>query len=139
MRAVAETGFGEAAAGAKAPAPLKREIATTGLFDAAPAPQTAKPAAAARQRVDAPLEVLSKPSPAYTAEARQMRVEGEVSLEVEFCASGNIRVLRVVRGLGHGLDEEAIRAAEKITFKPAQSHGRSVDVTTTVHISFRLS
>jgi TonB family protein len=68
-----------------------------------------------------------------------MRVEGEVSLEVEFCATGNVRVLRVVRGLGHGLDEEAVRAAEKIKFKPAQSSGRSVDFKTTVHISFRLS
>jgi TonB family protein len=137
-RAVADTGFGEAMAGAKAPPPPKKEIAPTGLFDAAPAPATPRPAATP-QRVDVPLEVLSKPSPAYTAEARQMRVEGEVSLEVEFCASGHVRVLRVVRGLGHGLDEEAMRAAEKIRFKPAQSAGRTIDFKTTVHISFRLS
>jgi len=138
IRTVADTGFGEATTGARAPAPPKQQIADTGFFDAAPAPQPRKPAAAP-QRVDVPLEVLSKPSPAYTAEAREMRVEGEVSLEVEFCASGHIRVLRVVRGLGHGLDEEAVRAAEKIKFKPAQSDGRSVDFKTTVHISFRLS
>lgn len=138
VRAIADTGFGEAMAGAKAPAPPKKEIAATGLFDAAPTQSTARPVAAP-QRVDVPLEVLSKPSPAYTAEARQMKVEGEVSLEVEFCAAGNVRVLRVVRGLGHGLDEEAVRAAEKIRFKPAQSYGRSVDFKTTVHISFRLS
>jgi TonB family protein len=138
MNAVADTGFGDAMAGAKAPAPPKQQVADTGFFDTAPARQPVRPTATP-QRVDVPLEVLSKPSPAYTAEARQMRVEGEVSLEVEFCAAGNVRVLRVVRGLGHGLDEEAVRAAEKIKFKPAQSSGRSVDFKTTVHISFRLS
>jgi TonB family protein len=94
---------------------------------------------AAPERPDVPLEVLSKPTPTYTAIARELRLEGEVSLEVEFCASGAVRVLRVVRGLGHGLDEAAMKAAEQIRFKPAQSHGRAVDVRTTVHITFRLS
>lgn len=134
---VADSGFGDAMVGAKAPTPPKRVI-ESGFGDSAPAPTMQKPAAAP-QRVDVPLEVLSKPNPAYTAEAREMRVEGEVSLEVEFCAAGNVRVLSVVRGLGHGLDEEAIRAAQRIRFKPAQSAGRSVDFKTTVHISFRLS
>ena len=137
-KAIADSGFGEALAGAKAPSPPKRAIADTGFSDATPAPKSQR-VAAAPQRVDMPLQVLSKPNPAYTPEAREMRVEGEVSLEVEFGASGNVKVLRVVRGLGHGLDEEAIRAAEKIKFKPAQSGGQSVDFKTTVHISFRLS
>ena len=52
-----------------------------------------------------PAEVISKPTPAYTAEARNLRIEGEVVLEVVFEASGKLRVLRVVQGLGHGLDE----------------------------------
>ena len=52
----------------------------------------------------------------------------------------NVRVLRVVRGLGHGLDEAAQRAALRIRFKPAQSSdGRPVDSRATVHITFRLS
>ena len=62
-----------------------------------------------------------------------------VSLELEFTAAGNVRVLRVVRGLGHGLDEAAERAALRMRFKPAQSDGRPVDSRATVHITFRLS
>jgi len=48
-------------------------------------------------------------------------------------------VVRVVRGLGHGLDEAAERAALRIRFKPAQSDGRAVDFRATVLITFRLS
>jgi TonB family protein len=56
-----------------------------------------------------------------------------------FAASGEVSVLRVVRGLGHGLDESATHAAAQIRFKPAQSGGRSIAVRTTVHILFRLA
>src|SRR2546429_2735180 len=56
-------------------------------------------------------------SPAYTEEARRLRIEGEVVLEVVFGASGKLHVVRVVRGLGHGLDENAVRAAEQIDRK----------------------
>ena len=86
-----------------------------------------------------PVQILSKPTPAYTAEARQLKVEGEVVLEVEFCASGAVRILRVVRSLGHGLDESAKAAAQQIRFRPATSEGRPVDYRTTVQIVFRLA
>ncbi len=88
---------------------------------------------------DQPVEVLSKVKPIYTDEARQMRIEGEVVLEVTFVASGRLRVLRVVGGLGHGLDEAAIEAAEKIRFKPARRDGRPVDHTATLRVVFRLA
>lgn len=84
-------------------------------------------------------EVLSKPTPVYTAEARALKVEGEVLLEVVFSASGKIQVVRVVRGLGHGLDEAAIHAAEQIRFKPATRGGTPVDSTATLHIVFQLA
>jgi TonB family protein len=80
-----------------------------------------------------------KPTPEYTDEARSARIEGTVTLELEFTAAGDVRVLRVVHGLGHGLDEAAERAALRIRFKPAQSDGRAVDSRATVHITFRLS
>jgi len=48
-------------------------------------------------------------------------------------------VLQVVRGLGHGLDEAATAAAQKIRFKPAQRDGRPCDMTATVHIVFQLA
>src|SRR6267378_2498478 len=86
-----------------------------------------------------PAEILSKPTPAYTEDARRARIEGEVLLEVVLEASGHIRVLRVVRGLGHGLDESAIRAAEQINFKPAMRDGQPADSTAVLHIIFQLA
>jgi TonB family protein len=62
-----------------------------------------------------------------------------VALDLEFTAAGEVRVLRVVSGLGHGLDEAAERAASRIRFKPAQSDGRAVVSRATVYITFRLS
>jgi len=85
------------------------------------------------------LVILDKPSPLYTEEARRLAVEGEVLIEVVFSASGQVRVVRVVRGLGHGLDEAALNAAQRIRFEPAVQNGRPVDVPATVHISFQLA
>ena len=86
-----------------------------------------------------PAEVISKPTPAYTPEARSLRIEGEVVLEVVFEASGKLRIVRVVQGLGHGLDEAAVRAAEQIRFKPAKRDGQPSDYTALVHIVFQLA
>jgi len=86
-----------------------------------------------------PVEILSKPNPIYTDEARQLRLEGEVLLAVNFGANGQLRVDHVVRGLGHGLDEAAASAANKIRFKPAQRNGSPVDSTAVVHVVFQLA
>jgi TonB family protein len=86
-----------------------------------------------------PAEVISKPTPAYTMEARNLRIEGEVVLEVVFEASGRLRIVRVVQGLGHGLDESAVHAAEQIRFKPAKRDGQPSDYTALVHIVFQLA
>ncbi len=87
----------------------------------------------------APVEILSKPSPVYTEEARRLRLEGEVLLEVMFGANGQLHVNRVVRGMGHGLDEAAIEAANKMRFKPAQHYNQPIDSTATVHVVFQLA
>jgi TonB family protein len=86
-----------------------------------------------------PVEILSKPNPVYTEEARKMRLEGEVLLEILFTSDGRIQVQRVVRGLGFGLDEAAISAANRIRFKPAQRSGQPVDSTAIVHVVFQLA
>jgi len=85
------------------------------------------------------VEILFKPKPVYTDDARKLQLEGEVLLEVMFGANGELRVNRVVRGLGHGLDEAAVSAANKIKFKPAQRNGTSVDSTAIVHVTFQLA
>ena len=86
-----------------------------------------------------PAEVTFKPNPVYTDEAKQLRIQGEVLLQVVFESSGKIRVLRVIRGLGHGLDEAAVRAAEQIRFKPALRDGQPADSTAVLHIVFQLA
>jgi TonB family protein len=79
------------------------------------------------------------PQPVYTDEARRLKLEGEVLLEVSFGANGTLHVNRVVRGLGHGLDEAAAAAANKMRFKPALRMGQPVDSTAVVHVLFQLA
>jgi TonB family protein len=87
----------------------------------------------------APVAILSKPAPVYTEEARRLRVEGDVELQVVFAASGEVRIVRVVKGLGHGLDEAAIAATRQIRFTPARRDGQPVDYPATIHVVFALS
>ena len=85
------------------------------------------------------VEITYKPNPVYTDEARQLKLEGEVLLEVSFGANGSLQVNRVVRGLGHGLDEAAMAAAKKMRFKPALRNGQPVDSTAIVHVVFQMA
>jgi TonB family protein len=137
-RAIRDSGFGAAASG-RAETRAGAVAASAGFADARAVEQTRRADAAPARPAILPVEVLSKPSPAYTDEARRLKIEGDVVLEVEFSTAGTVRVLRIVRGLGYGLDESATTAAQKIQFKPATSEGRPVDYKTTVRIEFRLA
>jgi TonB family protein len=86
-----------------------------------------------------PVEILFKPKPEYTDEARAKKIEGEVLLQVIFAASGEVKVERVVQGLGYGLDGSAEAAAREIRFRPAQQEGQPVDSNAIVHITFALA
>lgn len=86
-----------------------------------------------------PVVILAKPNPVYSEEARKLGIEGEVLIEVIFRASGQVQTVRMLKGLGHGLDEAAVRAAEQIRFKPALQEGQAVDFPATVHIVFQLA
>jgi TonB family protein len=114
-----------------------------GKVGSAGIPAIAAPVAVVPQVVSGPvatdLEVISKPSVQYTTEARQLKVQGDVVLRVTFLATGQVVVQGIVRGLGHGLDEEARRVAQQIRFRPATRAGRPVDMTTTITITFQLA
>jgi TonB family protein len=138
---VASAGFGNGVAISDAPASARGQVRSAGFGDAdVPAPPTiqSRPAAQAAEKI-IPAEILSKPVPVYTVEARTQRIEGEVLLEAVFEATGKIRVLKVVRGLGHGLDDAAVHAAEQIRFKPALKDGQPSDSTVVLHIIFQLA
>lgn len=97
---------------------------------------------AATQTAQPPIQgvvVVSGPHPAYTDEARSLGIEGQVLLDVVFQASGEVKVNGVLKGLGHGLDDESIRAAQQIRFTPATQQGRAVDFPATLHIVFQLA
>jgi len=108
--------------------------AVTVAPEAKAAPKQAESAPAVQ-----PIVILEKPNPVYTDEARRLRIEGEVLVEVIFRASGQVQAVRVVKGLGHGLDEAALRAAEQIRFKPAIQQGQAVDFPAVAHIVFQLA
>jgi TonB family protein len=116
---------------------------TYGRVASAGIPAITQTVAAAPKMTAAPvstnLEVISKPTVQYTSEARQLKVQGDVVLRVTFLATGQVVVQGVVRGLGHGLDEEARRVAQQIRFRPATRDGRPVDMTTTITITFQLA
>jgi TonB family protein len=116
-------------------------VQQSGFGDAdVPAPATARShSAEAAEGPAVPAEIISKPTPVYTPEARSLHIEGEVLLQVVLGASGSLRVVRVVRGLGHGLDDNAVKAAEQIRFKPATRNGQPADSTVVLHIVFQLA
>ncbi len=146
--AVRQTSFGnggESSASARAAAGKNLGSVHTGAFGETPGaapPQTASAATApAKPVVPAvtPVEILSKPKPTYTLEARNLKLEGQVELEVVFQSDGSLRVIRVVEGLGHGLDEAAKRAALQVRFRPATRAGTPVDSNATIRITFQLT
>jgi len=115
---VQAAGFGDANAATPVPARAKPELSSAPL---------------------SPAEIISKPFPVYTQEARTLRIQGEVLLEVVLGASGDLHVVRVVRGLGYGLDDNAVKAAEQIRFRPAMRNGQAADSTVVLHIIFQLA
>jgi TonB family protein len=138
---VASAGFGNGIAAAPgARSQRGGEVESAGFADIQSLNQSA---ASAQPREAAPsykpVEVIAKPNPVYTAEARRLRIQGEVLVRVVFTASGKLEILGVARGLGHGLDEAAIQAAERIQFKPARQNGQPVDTNATLHILFQLA
>ena len=82
--------------------------------------------------------ILYKEKAEYTPEARANKVRGAVILNVIFGVDGGIRVLRVVRGLPHGLTGQALKAAQRVQFKPAVKDGKPVDVRGDLEFSFDL-
>jgi TonB family protein len=136
---VASTGFGNGVA-TPPPSGGKRGVVQSGGFaDATVADNTPKKKAAAGDSPTTMVDILDKPRPQYTAEGRTLKIEGDVVLDMVFQADGTIQVNRVISGLGHGLDEAAVRAAQQIKFKPAKRDGQPVDFPARVRIEFRLA
>lgn len=85
-----------------------------------------------------PPQILREVKPQYTEEARRRNVEGEVVLEVIVQADGTVGRVRVLQGLGSGLDQRAADAVRLWRFSPARRHGSPVDVLVEIAVDFRL-
>lgn len=85
-----------------------------------------------------PPKVVYKPKPEYTAEARQLHLEGVINVRIHVSATGSVQVLGIVgSGLGHGLNEAALRAAQGLRFSPAMQDGHPVEWDGTVGFNFQ--
>ncbi len=137
---VASAGFGNGTAipptGNSAP---RGEVKAGGFSAAVSTADVPKAKQADNAPAVQPVVIVSKPNPVYSDEARKLGLEGDVLVDVVFLASGSVQVNHVAKGLGHGLDEAAIRAAQQIKFKPALQGGVPVDFPATVHIVFQLA
>lgn len=81
---------------------------------------------------------ISAPEAHYTEEARRANLRGECAVRVIVGANGLPQDARVIRPLGMGLDEEALKAVMKYKFRPAKMNGKEpVPVMITVVVNFR--
>ena len=136
---IARGGSGFSDMRAASPQPLVRAQVSGTQFDSVETqPSAGLPVRPAPKGPSMGVEILEKPRPEYTDEARRLHIEGDVLIEALFAASGRVRVLRVVRGLGHGLDENAITAAGGIRFRPAMQGGQAADTVAMLRIQFQL-
>lgn len=85
-----------------------------------------------------PPTLLREIRPVYTDEARKQSVSGDVVLEIVVRRDGTVGNLRILRGLGAGLDERAIEAVRQWRFSPAKRQGAAVDVVVEVSVEFKL-
>jgi periplasmic protein TonB len=81
---------------------------------------------------------IDTPDPVYTEEARQAKIQGTCVLWLVVDAEGHPRDIRVVRGLGYGLDAKAIESVKQWRFEPATKSGVPVNVQVSVEVAFRL-
>src|SRR5262249_62019022 len=79
------------------------------------------------------------PLPIYTDEARHVKIQGTVTLRVLVSADGKASQIRVVRGVGYGLEERAVETVRGWKFSPARDASRhNVPAWVTIEAVFRL-
>jgi protein TonB len=87
--------------------------------------------------VEAPVKIYY-PQPQYTEIARKARLQGVVIVQAIIDKGGNVTNVKLLKGLGMGLDQAAIDAIKKWQFEPATLHGKPVSVYYNLTVNFRL-
>lgn len=81
---------------------------------------------------------ISTPDPEYTEEARRAKTQGTCILWLVVDSTGKPRDVKVVRGLGYGLDAKALEAVRQWRFQPSLKDGKPVDVQISIEVGFHL-
>jgi TonB family protein len=72
----------------------------------------------------------------YPSEAAKAKMDGVVLLQITVAIDGSVRNPRILKGLGYGLDEEAVTSVLQWRYKPARSRGQPVDSQVTIAFGF---
>ncbi|MFY9621038.1 MAG: energy transducer TonB [Pyrinomonadaceae bacterium] len=115
-----------------------------------PSPDSTKPSRPAFPRMvdgeriytsketDEKVQILKKPLPRFSREARRHLTRGYVLLRAILAADETVKHIEVMTGLPDGLSESAIAAARQIKFKPAMKDGKPVSVWIELEYSFQI-
>jgi protein TonB len=101
----------------------------------APAPKKTEPACDEATTKPKPKGL---PTPAYSEAARNAKIEGKVRVEISVSADGKVSAVRLLQGLGYGLDEAALDAARRASFEPASKCGQPVAAVFVIAMRFAL-
>jgi TonB family protein len=82
--------------------------------------------------------VISQGEPEYTRQARAAKLSGTVRVYLQVDPDGHTSHIRVVKGVGMGLDEKAVLAVSKYKFKPATLAGKPVPVDLYIDVNFQI-
>jgi TonB family protein len=116
---------------------IRKAIVAAAADDSVPPGSRAEGGERIGDGVSAP-NLVSKVEPDYTVEARVMKHHGTAVLYVVVGKDGRPHNVRLVRGLGLGLDEEAVEAILQWKFQPGMKDGELVNVSAQVEVNFRL-
>jgi TonB family protein len=83
--------------------------------------------------------IASKVDPQYSEVARKAGIGGMVRMEAIVQKDGSVQIVRIVRGVGFGLDENAVEALRQWKFHPATQSGAPVRVALNIETNFNLA
>jgi TonB family protein len=92
----------------------------------------------APERDVTPPHATFAPPPEYTEQARKKKIQGTVMLSLTVAVDGTTRDIKVVKGVGYGLDEKAVETVSRWKFSPALKDGQPIEKEISVEVSFHL-
>jgi TonB family protein len=85
-----------------------------------------------------PPVVIHTAEPEYSLQAKDAKFSGNVRVYLQVDTNGHTSHVRVVKGVGMGLDEKAVEAVSQYRFKPATLGGKPVPVDLYIDVNFQI-